>query len=263
MSTLPADYARTLRSLHGVAELLLAGPQYLRSGTIRLAPAPGGFATVTAPEIAVSGGSLLVGGVTAGAIAGSTCVELAAAVRAVLAHSAQGEAVSGVAETELATGAMAGTAGAELAAGAELEGAVRESLAAAVTGFAASAPAGVYRGGSDVGADEVLVCDPAAAQLIAETFAIGAHALATVPGADAPVLWPEHFDLSITVSEINFGVSPGDSTIPEPYAYVGPWTPRSGAFWNQAFGAARTLTELGDATNVADFFAEGIRLAGA
>ena len=41
-----------------------------------------------------------------------------------------------------------------------------------------------------------------------------------------PVLWPEHFDVGITLDKVNYGVSPGDDDIPEPYAYVGPWTPR-------------------------------------
>src|SRR5688572_5680646 len=35
--------ATTRRSLHGVAELLIAGPQYRATGTIRLRVTPGGF----------------------------------------------------------------------------------------------------------------------------------------------------------------------------------------------------------------------------
>ena len=34
-------------------------------------------------------------------------------------------------------------------------------------------------------------------------------------------LWPEHFDVAISVREATFGVSPGDGFIEEPYAYVG------------------------------------------
>ena len=37
------------------------------------------------------------------------------------------------------------------------------------------------------------------------------------------VLWPEHFDVGIDANEVNYGVSPGDASCPEPYAYVGPW----------------------------------------
>ena len=57
----------------------------------------------------------------------------------------------------------------------------------------------------------------------------------------AAVLWPEHFDLGITVDQVNYGVSPGDADIGVPYAYVGPWTTSdlTGAFWNTSFGAAR------------------------
>ena len=33
------------------------------------------------------------------------------------------------------------------------------------------------------------------------------------------------------------GVSAGDDYYPTPYAYVGPWTQRTGPFWNAPFGA--------------------------
>lgn len=46
----------------------------------------------------------------------------------------------------------------------------------------------------------------------------------------------------------------GPADRPEPYAYVGPWTPRTGAFWNAPFGATRTLAELSD---VLEFFTAG------
>jgi hypothetical protein len=68
------------------------------------------------------------------------------------------------------------------------------------------------------------------------------------------VLWPEHFDLGVTLDEVNYGVSLGDGYLAEPYAYVGPWQPRTGPFWNAPFGAARPLRDVPD---VAGFFAEG------
>ena len=71
------------------------------------------------------------------------------------------------------------------------------------------------------------------------------------------MLWPEHFDLGISVDEVNYGVSPGDAGHPRPYAYVGPWTPREGGFWNASFGALRWSDDLPDADAVAAFFAEG------
>ena len=51
-----------------------------------------------------------------------------------------------------------------------------------------------------------------------------------------PVLWPEHLDVAITVDEVNYGISPGDDAIAEPYAYVGPHRPRQAL--KQPFGAA-------------------------
>lgn len=75
-----------------------------------------------------------------------------------------------------------------------------------------------------------------------------------------PVLWPEHFDVGIQLDEVNYGISPGDHYVDEPYAYVGPWTPRTGEFWNAPFGAARPLRDLpGDALDA--FLAEGRDLA--
>ena len=40
---------RTRHGLHGVAEYVLAGPQYVMSGDIRLRVVPGGFATPCNP----------------------------------------------------------------------------------------------------------------------------------------------------------------------------------------------------------------------
>ena len=45
----PMDLTPTRRSLHGIAELLLAGPQFRTSGTIRLRITPGGFGQVGGP----------------------------------------------------------------------------------------------------------------------------------------------------------------------------------------------------------------------
>src|SRR5205085_698912 len=84
----------------------------------------------------------------------------------------------------------------------------------------------------------------AAARLLAEWYQLGAQALsrfaAEVPG-DQPssvVLWPEHFDVGITAAGINYGASPGDDHIAEPYLYVGPHdgpAPGDPAFWNAPF----------------------------
>ena len=36
-----------------------------------------------------------------------------------------------------------------------------------------------------------------------------------------PVLWPEHFGNSVTAAAVNYGTSPGDDHIADPYLYVG------------------------------------------
>ncbi|MET9270094.1 hypothetical protein [Kribbella sp. NPDC003557] len=190
--------AVTRRSLHGVAELLLAGPQHRRGGGIRLRVVPGGFGT-TDGDFRVDGDVL---------VAPAGTVRL--------------------------TGTYAG-------------------LAAAV-GLEPSRLDDVYSGGPGIAPGERLEVDPAAARLLADAFARGDAALRALAPDATPVLWPEHFDVGVTVGEVNYGVSPGDDHLPEPYAYVGPWTPRTGAFWNAPFGASRTLAELAD---VLEFFTAG------
>ncbi len=119
----------------------------------------------------------------------------------------------------------------------------------------------VYAVGPDLAVDESFVLDPAAADVIANAFQRGDETLrAFAPGQD-PVLWPEHFDLGITVEEVNYGVSPGDAGSDVPYAYIGPWVPREGEFWNTAFGAARPMSELADAEALLRFFGEGAERA--
>jgi hypothetical protein len=65
-------------------------------------------------------------------------------------------------------------------------------------------------------------------------------------------LWPEHFDLACDFGDAdagtraNYGASPGDDAIAEPYLYVGPWdaSRRTGALGGYGFGAAVTYAEL-------------------
>jgi hypothetical protein len=73
------------------------------------------------------------------------------------------------------------------------------------------------------------------------------------------VLWPEHFDLGITVDAVNYGCSPGDEAIPEPYIYVGPHArrPAADAFWNAPFGAVMTAERIVSAGAAVDFFRRG------
>jgi hypothetical protein len=203
----PTALAATRRAWHAVAELVLAGPQYRRTGTIRLAVTPAGFATVKEPMLAVVGTDLVAGD-------GRFAID--------------------------------GATGADLAAAA---------------GVDVGPPVGLYHDGPGVAPDEVLRVDPDAAGTLAAAFATGEAALRRLAPDQTPVLWPEHFDLGVSLDEVNFGVSPGDGYLDEPYAYVGPWTPRTGAFWNTPFGAARAVRDLATVDAVLAFFTEGRQLA--
>src|SRR5262249_54650103 len=127
----------------------------------------------------------------------------------------------------------------------------------AAVGVAARPLRDVYATGPDVALDDPIRVDAAAAAVLARAFADGDAAMRAFAPTEVPVLWPEHFDIGISVDEVNYGVSPGDARIPEPYAYVGPWAQRSGDFWNTTFGAARTLADLRGAASIQRFFDEG------
>jgi hypothetical protein len=107
-----------------------------------------------------------------------------------------------------------------------------------------------------------LEVDADSAAVLASAWSLGDSALRRFAGTGAaPVIWPEHFDISVSLDGVDYGVSPGDDTIPVPYAYVGPATPQTGPFWNQPFGAARPLSDLPDPDAATDFFRTGQRLA--
>ena len=158
--------------------------------------------------------------------------------------------------------------GAELVAGGAA-GSRRAALttvraAAEFAGVTPGAPAGVYEPATPLDLDEPLMIDPGSARLLAEWYELGAQALsrfaAEIPG-DQPspvVLWPEHFDVGITAAAINYGASPGDDHVADPYLYVsphdGPPPGRDAAFWNAPFGAARTFRQIGTVAEAAAFF---------
>jgi len=190
--------------LHGIAELLLAGPQYRRSGTIRLRVTEDGFATVTQPETSYSDGTVT---------SGDTRIPLGA-----LTYAEIGERL----------------------------------------GCEAGAPEGLYQDGSGAKPNDVPAPNEAAALELVTALSRGDQALRLLAPNTTPVLWPEHFDVSVTLDEVNYGVSPGDGYLDEPYMYVGPRTPPAGAFWNAPFGAARPLAATVE--EAAEFFAEGRRL---
>ena len=195
------SYSVTRRALHGVAELLLAGPQHAACGKITLRPVPGGFGTTRTPDLRVEASAVVAGDQRA-EIDGFTAREIG-----------------------------------------EKLGIVPQDLSH------------VYHDGSGVGLDDVLRVDTVAAERIAAAYAIGDAALRAFAPDQTPILWPEHFDLGITVDEVNYGISPGDTSLAGPYMYVGPWSPPPvDDYWNQPYGAARELPDSVD--DVVAFFEE-------
>ena len=199
--------AMARRSLHAVAELVLAGPQYRVTGRLRLRVIAGGFATAFQPDVRVLG-SRVAAGEKASEISNQTARQLGQRL-----------------------------------------------------GVTAGRPGDSYQDGSGVGLDEPLALQSDEAAAILGALALGNDALALFAPAETPVLWPEHFDVAIRVDEVNYGVSPGDGFLAEPYAYVGVGqVPAADAFWNAPFGAARPLRELDGRDGAVRFFAQGREL---
>jgi hypothetical protein len=194
-------YEDTRFGLHAVAELLIAGPQYRRFGSVRMRIVLGGFTGVKWP-VSVVGTDLVW---------------------------PEGHTPLGGTYEHLA-----GMAGFE----------------------AGGPPAGLYSDGTGMDPKEPFTLDAEATARIHDWFAIGDTALRRF-AAEPPVLWPEHFDLSVAVDEVNYGVSPGDWDNPVQYAYVGPWRRRKGEFWNAPFGAMRPRTEVANVASLLEFFREG------
>ena len=136
-------------------------------------------------------------------------------------------------------------------------------------GITPGAPEQVYRPATPLEPDAPLRIDRPAAQLLADWYQLGAQALAafaaTVPG-DEPTgaqLWPEHFDLGISASRVNYGASPGDVHVAEPYLYVGPHDgpPAADEFWNAPFGAVLRHHEVSLVEAAIEFFHHGRKRA--
>jgi hypothetical protein len=198
-------YVTTRRQLRGVAESLIAGPQYRAAGTIRLAVRADGFTGVAVP-LSVRGDQFVWG-----------------------------------------------------PDGVRLAGPLSDIAEAA--GVQAGPPDGVYDIVDALPPDVALDIDHNSAELLYRSLYAGGFALERVLPGRHPVLWPEHFDVAVTADEVNYGVSAGDAYHELPYAYVGPWQPRTGEFWNAPFGSVHSLdTNLdvdGLAASVADFFNRG------
>ena len=98
--------------------------------------------------------------------------------------------------------------------------------------------------------DRHLEIDLRSVSFIADWWALGDAALSTV---SEPHLWPEHFDIAISVHlpddvGVNVGFSPGDRHSDDPYVYVGPHDAasldRADPYWNAPFGAVLARDEV-------------------
>jgi hypothetical protein len=129
--------------------------------------------------------------------------------------------------------------------------------AAAFVGIAPSSDPGVGHDLPPYAPDAPLVVDREASLALGRWYAFGDELLQQLRARTQVVsmteaqLWPEHFDLAVTVelpsaARVNVGVSPGDPFHDEPYVYVGPHdlSGLDGAFWNAPFGAVLTRRAL-------------------
>ncbi len=226
----PTVLAATRSSLHEVAEQVLAADLYRHIGRIGLRPALGGFGT---PWVIVDG-----------------------AKRSARVESTELVLIVG----EERTAAPLRT--------------IRE--AAALLDVVPGAPA-VYTPATSVDLDRPLVVDPAAAEVVAEWFAFGSNALERLlaahpemaDSAGPPTLWPEHFDLAVTVAdgvrgEVVLGVSPGDDADPDPYAYVAPSELGRGLvatddWWNRPWGRWVPTGDIATTDDLVAFYEDGFR----
>ena len=178
--TAPADISaeslRTTRaSLHALAEHVMAASQYSHKGRIGLRQATGGFAT---QPFVVDGAERRV------AVVGTELV---------VRDDRQGDATERrVPITNL-------------------------RAAAGLTGGPVGMPPDAYRPSPMPDPDGELALDPGATALVADFYALVQAALTVFAaelageGPSESQLWPEHFDLATTISEVNYGGSPGDA----------------------------------------------------
>ena len=139
------------------------------------------------------------------------------------------------------------------------------AAAAALAGIEPGAPTEVYTPTTALEPGEPLPIDPRAAAALSDWFTLADSALSTLRGDLVPLdpteiqLWPEHFDLGFQAAEVNWGASPGDAAIAQPYLYVGPWTPPGvdGAYWNADFGSYRAMDEIHTLEDAHNYYQQG------
>ena len=205
---LPSPFATTRDALHALAEQVLAAAYFHATGHIGLRPTPRGF------------GTPVFGDHERVRVDGTALVhERAGAERRI----------------EITT--------------------LRD--AAGFVGVPLGAPK-VYPPATALDPDAPLAVDHDAALALGDWYALSAVLLHDLgkehseqPASELQI-WPEHFDLACEIgsadagARANYGASPGDDAIPEPYLYVGPWNPdrRTGMLAAYPFGAALTYDEL-------------------
>lgn len=214
-----ATLVSTRLALHSIAEHLLAGDLWRRTGKIGLRRTPGGFGQ---PETLHDGTRhrLRVDGTRLVVLDGDTerWEDLSSLV-----------AAAAFADTRL------------------------------------GAPTDVFTPATVLRAEDTLAVDPAATSTVAGWFELVEVALEEVRrrhsdlGPTLVQLWPEHFDLAFSMSEVNFGGSPGDEAHDEPYVYVGPWSPLEGTAWNEPWGMSLPATAVSGWSDAVDFFEAGLR----
>ena len=229
LEPLPASYASTRDALHALAEQVVAPARYRAERHIGLTPTPGGFGT----PVFGDGVRVRVDGVE-------------------LVHERPGTSTR-VGITTLAA-------------------------AAQFVDVPLGGLADVYPPAIEYPADAPLAVRVDGARALAAWYEFTAAVLdelrATYAAHEPSVstIWPEHFDLACELgsadagTRANYGASPGDGGIDQPYLYVGPWDAgrRKGALGAYPWGAAITYDELlasGDARGRAlEFCFEGAAL---
>jgi hypothetical protein len=111
--------------------------------------------------------------------------------------------------------------------------------------------------------DAPLDVDQDGVAALAAWFAVVGAALATVHPDATATLWPEHFDLGVTVDGATYGGSPGDDVHPEPYLYAippGDAVPDGdNEFWSETFGASLSYPFVTGPSVAVAFFSEAAR----
>jgi hypothetical protein len=209
LEALPGSFGATRDALHALGEHVLAPFRYRADGHIGLCATPGGFGT----PVLGDGERVRVDGLE-------------------LVHERPG-ATTRVRITTLGD-------------------------AARFVGVEPGVPANLYTPATPNVPETPLALDAGGAHALATWLAFADTVLADVRDLYSTydktraTLWPEHFDLACEIGDrdagtrADYGASPGDGAIPQPYLYVGPWeaSRRTGRLGAHPWGAAVTYEAL-------------------